>query len=356
MYTSFSMKNFRGFQDLELNDLARVNLIAGKNNVGKTALLEAFYLHARAYNPQEALNLNRVRGLEFELASDASLIFHMRDTSQSIVLEGDEQETRKRSIILRVVQEADELAQLNIRISANGHSDALGSLSEDMQVLALDYSKEANEQYGTAYLVRSPQGEVSVKGALPPPVKVVFIPSQGRSSSEDLARRFSNLEIANQQGLLFDALRILQPGLKRISVLYLGDKPALWAGFENSLMPLSLHGDGLNRLFNLVTAFHESRGGIVLIDEIENGLHHSVLTDIWKAIATAAREFNVQIFATTHSLEMIRAAHEAFKDQEPYDFRLHRLDRSPKTGEIYATTYNEESMEAVVNLNAEVRG
>jgi len=49
MYQSFHVKNFRCFDDLQLNDLARVNLIAGKNNTGKTSLLEALFLHAGAY-------------------------------------------------------------------------------------------------------------------------------------------------------------------------------------------------------------------------------------------------------------------------------------------------------------------
>ena len=51
MYKSFRVKNFRCFKDLQINDLGRVNLIAGKNNTGKTALLEAMYLHTRPLTP-----------------------------------------------------------------------------------------------------------------------------------------------------------------------------------------------------------------------------------------------------------------------------------------------------------------
>ncbi|MBZ0302091.1 MAG: AAA family ATPase [Anaerolineae bacterium] len=354
MYTSFHIQNFRGFEDFKIEDLARINLFAGKNNVGKTALLEALYLHGRAYNPQEALNLNQVRGLEFVMASDPSLIFRMRDTSRNILIEARDQKSGHRSIVLRIVQEADELAQISLRIRANGHSNGLSSLSENIQVLALDYKVQGREE-GTAYLVRTSPKEVSLSGVLTPPIKMVFIPAQGRPTSTELAKRFSNLEITNQHQVLLEMLTIIEPQIKRISVLYRDEQAALWGEVNRTLLPLNLLGDGLNRLVNLVTAIIENRDGIVLIDELENGLHHSVLTDVWKAIATAAREFNVQIFATTHSLEMIRAAHEAFKDEDPYDFRLHRLDRDEKTGKITAVTYDEDILEAAVEANFEVR-
>ena len=50
MYSSFRVQNFRGFKDLRLDDLARVNLIAGKNNTGKSALLEAIFTYTGEYD------------------------------------------------------------------------------------------------------------------------------------------------------------------------------------------------------------------------------------------------------------------------------------------------------------------
>ena len=114
-------------------------------------------------------------------------------------------------------------------------------------------------------------------------------------------------------------------------------------------------GEGFNRLANLTLSIANSENGVVLIDEIENGLHYSVHVDVWKAIANAAREFKVQVFATTHSLEMIRAAHQAFKDDEPYDFRLHRLYRSQKTNQIDVATFKEDNIETAIDMNLELR-
>src|SRR5207237_5063953 len=92
-------------------------------------------------------------------------------------------------------------------------------------------------------------------------------------------------------------------------------------------IPMSQMGEGMTRLLSLVLEITNASDGIVLIDEIENGLHHSVLTKVWKAIAVAARRSDTQIFATTHSWECIKSAHEAFLESEFYDLRLHRIDR-----------------------------
>ena len=92
---------------------------------------------------------------------------------------------------------------------------------------------------------------------------------------------------------------------------------------------------------------------ICLIDEIENGLHHSVLREVWKGLAALVRRDNVQIFATTHSWECAIAAHEVFREYDPYDFALHRLERID--GEIQAFTYDRETLDAVDQLEMEVR-
>ncbi len=89
------------------------------------------------------------------------------------------------------------------------------------------------------------------------------------------------------------------------------------------------------------------------MDEIENGMHYSVLKEVWKTIATAAREADVQVFATTHSLECARAAHPAFSEIGPYDFRLHRLKAIG--GNVTAVTLGEDEMQAAVEFNWTVR-
>ena len=94
-------------------------------------------------------------------------------------------------------------------------------------------------------------------------------------------------------------------------------------------------------------------GGIVLIDEIENGIHHSAISKVWQAIGDAARRFNTQIVATTHSYECIEAAYQAFAQTESYDFRLHRLNAIAES--IRVVTYNWETLAAALKAELEVR-
>ena len=119
------------------------------------------------------------------------------------------------------------------------------------------------------------------------------------------------------------------------------------------MVPLSLLGDGLGSLTNVLLAIADAPGGVVVIDEIENGFHHSVLSKVWKAIGEAAKAYRTQVFATTHSFECIEAAHEAFREDREYAFRLHRLERI--ADESHATTYGQETLAAAIHSNLEVR-
>jgi AAA15 family ATPase/GTPase len=100
-------------------------------------------------------------------------------------------------------------------------------------------------------------------------------------------------------------------------------------------------------------AIVSASGGVVLIDEVENGLHYSVQQKVWRAIAHAARQANVQVFATTHSWECLVKAHEAFAEDEVYDFRWHRLQLVD--GRIEVVSHDREMIEAALYSGVEIR-
>ena len=116
-------------------------------------------------------------------------------------------------------------------------------------------------------------------------------------------------------------------------------------------------GGGFARLMELTLAFAEVKDGSILIDEIENGLHHAVLQSVWERISHLSRRFNVQVFATTHSYECIAAAHEAFKHAElDDDFSLIRLQRNRRTGRIECIAYDDkDALDYAMEYEREVR-
>ena len=89
----------------------------------------------------------------------------------------------------------------------------------------------------------------------------------------------------------------------------------------SELVPLPAMGEGITQIARLVLAIASAPDGVVLVDKVENGIHHSVLPDVWRAIDEVAKQFRTQIFATTHSFECIEVAHQALG---PDGFLLHR--------------------------------
>lgn len=360
MYRKFVAKNFRCFRDLAITDLERVNLIIGKNNVGKTALLEALFIHCGAWNPELALRINAFRGIEavkIEFGGWAETpwdtLFKDFDVSQSVKLEGDlkgdDERTEHRVLSLKLVRDSSELAKLRISILHNNGSTH--DSSKVAQVLELAYYRE--EQVDKYYIIADLKGIRVEPVPPPPPFPAFFQGARMRVPSKEETERFGNLENLGEQEVLLEVLRIIEPRLRRVFVRVVGE-PELYGdiGLKRS-MPLPLMGEGMSRLLSLILHISNAPHGVVLVDEIENGLHYTVLPKVWQAIAKAARLFNTQVFATTHSLECIVAAHEAFSKGSVYDFRLHRLDRVED--EIRVVTYDQETLTAAFEVGLEVR-
>lgn len=200
----------------------------------------------------------------------------------------------------------------------------------------------------------APSGELEAKRPLPVRVPTgIYLSTRARFIHED-AERFSNLERVGRHEFILPILRHLEPRLNRLTVLVSGGMPLVSGDIGiGELIPLPLMGEGLVRLMSVLLAIANAPSGIVLIDEIENGLHHSIMVKVFEALGMAARAHDAQIFATTHSWECIRAAHEAFSKGGVHDLILHRLERV--NGQVHDYAYNEETLAAAVAADLEVR-
>ena len=187
-----------------------------------------------------------------------------------------------------------------------------------------------------------------------PPLSVAFISASGSQSSKVRSEMFGRLELMSSDYSLVESLKLIEPRLKRITTIVVSGLPILYGDIGlQRLVPLSLMGEGLNRLVSILLTLATNSGGLVLIDELENGLHHSVLSNIWQVINDAAHRFNVQVIATTHSYECIQSAHTAFSDNGNYNFRLHRIDHLENR--FKAVSYDQETLETAINIPFEVR-
>ncbi len=358
MYSSFHIKNFRGFTDFEIDGLQRINLIAGRNNTGKTSLLEAIFIHTNQY-VYAILNSQSARGVEIATYDNTMApwqsIFHKLDVTKNVEIQS-KSNGKIASISISDESNSEKFSMAKKKYYTQKSTDAYNTHDpKDIRLLNLWKSESQNLRSGSQTLFQDRTGYTVDPITASSINSVKFIDAHHRPTSSDIASYFSHLVRSKNEKFLINAIQIIDSRLQSLDVLFSNTVPIMYADITlDQLIPLNALGDGIVRLTNILLQIGVNENGIILIDEIENGFHYSILPQVWKAIAQAARDFDVQIFATTHSLEMIRAAHEAFKDQDPYDFAYHRLDRD-NAGKIIAKTYDEETLEASIDMNFEVR-
>lgn len=375
MFRSFTAKRFRGIPDLTIGTaatpLARVNLIGGRNNVGKTAMLEAIFLHLGPDNPSLSLVVNAIRGLErfsLDAAEMWGWLFQNAVTESPIELTSVDEFGIQRKLQMTFV-DSKAIAAL----VPSTHSNGTASVSAIAQPTTYTLTNVPGASLSTAlvsselqlaYMYGDRQQVISKAQITSVGTKIerssiehgrlgIFLGSRARSLTED-AERFSKLEQVGAETPVLNALKVLDSRINRLALSVIGGTSIIHCDISiGRLIPVMYLGEGAARLLSIVLAIGTARDGVVLIDEIENGFHYSILKEVWNVIAHAARENNVQVFATTHSWECIDAAHQAFGQGENYDFALHRLDRID--GEIRAITYDREALSAATKHVLEVR-
>ncbi len=357
MYTEFRVQRYRTFQDLELKHLSRINLFGGKNNVGKTSLLEALFIFSLPSNADLLFRVNAFRGVTgFELNTHnhpdlletlgIDALFYDWNLTQRIHLSGHHQTYGSNTFSIRAKEKETVLA-LDAKVDVS-------PLAKESQF----FLEVLDETTGERLTQLSLRGE-----KLEFPVEVskfrhqtYFFNSKIQEPSQEVAKRFSKILEEGNKGFVLDALHIIEPRLKDIQILYKYGQPQVSGDLGNGkYRPIIMMGDGLVRALQLTTAFIEAQDGVVIVDEIETGFHYSVQKKLWEVLNHLSKQFNVQVFASTHSAEMIQAAHLAFQDEPDYDLSYYRLDRDEKTDAVVATYYDQEAMEGSFDLAFEVR-
>ncbi len=361
MYKSFSLKNFRGFEELELKSLRRVNLVTGQNNVGKTAVLEALFLHCGAFNPELAATINGLRGVttalidvdrEFESPWDS--IFHNFRSTKPVILDAavDQQGWTVR---LSHVTDQAEISGLSFAVQKTYDRAVAQSTRVAAKILKLEFRwhKKPSRNY---FLIVDASGK---KVEPPPPAPIIpcrFQYATTRVNAKEEAGRFVRVQLDGSEDFIRQALATLEPRLKKLTIAVEASEPMIHGdiGIEGrKVIPLALMGDGINRLASVLLLIASAPKGVVLIDEIDTGWHHSILEKVWRQIFLALELYDVQLFCTTHSLECVSAAHAAAVTMERYPFKLIRLERNRDS--IVPVEYDQETLATSLKNDFEMR-
>ncbi len=313
MLDSLHIQNYRLFKDLKIEKLGQVNLIAGKNNSGKTALLEALRILGSDANNLIINDIIAKRG-DFQLGIDSCF--------SSLV---------GNSTTVNIVD----------HIKINGISiDALFGYRVTFEEFYLNKFKKFEAfNLEAKTLVSNP-----IIG------DVIYLPLIFENEND--AKFWDKISLTPKEEDVIKILKIIDNSIKivrydsgNIKVLLEGeDKPRLMKNL----------GEGVNRLFSIALALVNAQDKMLLIDEFEVGLHHSVQTQLWEIIFKYAKEWNIQVFATTHSLDTVRAFAEVSDKYEGMGEYL-RLQKSRTTDDIEAVIYSKKSLDYAIEDSLEMR-
>jgi AAA15 family ATPase/GTPase len=350
VFKTIRIQNFRSFDDFTINSLTRVNLIAGKNSVGKTTLLEAIFLLVGAGNISLPIKISGFRGLADDFKGDIeSLIqmlwtplFHNLNTEEKITITGDVSNNKGQYGVEFVIKSADSQP-----VSLEDTANQTNIYNKKLILRYKDLSKQTKE-FEMAWV----NGQLAIKPAPTElPFPGFFYSTRSYNPGED-AELFGNLVKTKRSFNLVNILKIIDERLADLTTIQSGGAPMLYGDIGlDQLLPISLLGDGMRRLISILLRIANATNGVVLIDEIENGFHYSIQKAVWKAIGEATRTFNTQVFVTTHSYEAIKNANAAFSGNR--DFSYHRLDRINE--KIEAISYRGEELNSAVESDLEVR-
>ena len=372
MLESLSIKNFRNFRTLQIESLARVNLIVGRNDTGKTNLLDAASIYAaaadlnwiaRLLERRELLQKNFERVHNFILTGEGenvySSLFVNWNKSDSIdnqiVIETSEREGTKKYVALRLIRLIDQSKTKNgeseIKILQENEQSELPVI-RGFQTFSPVHRYKMMVFDGDTRLYLPPEIEHLI------PFRYISTRIQRISESDEI-KLWGDISIRPLKSIVLDALRMVNNRIvdfNYISCRGIENFLVPYVRLENTEAPTPLHslGDGTKRVLTIILNLISAKDGMLLIDEFENGLHYIIQEPLWQMIFQVAQQLNVQIFATTHSDDCLRAFAEVLKENGHSDQgKVLRLARVKD--DILCSTYGSRDLEEVFDKEMEVR-
>lgn len=351
---SLEIQGFRGFQDLRIEKLGRVNLIVGKNNIGKSSLLEAIQIYAATDIPRclwqilAAHGEDRERKGEAALSSVRYLFFGRKEITGPTApikigpIDNPEQQLHISVNFYTPIVDGEGIR--TFKILSPEEYDTAESLIPRFSIRIGNTLRKSYPLPARSKLLRT-----EIKG-----IKVVSIDASGLDQQE-IAGLWDKVTLTDYEQEVLKALQILAPGIEGINltISMLDRIPIVRIKGIPEPLPIRSLGDGMQRMLGITLALVNAQNGILLIDEIENGLHHSIQADLWELVFQLAQRLNVQVFATTHSWDCIAGFQKAVEVEKSEEGILTRLDY--KRGDITAIIFDKRKLAIATQEHIEVR-
>ncbi len=384
MLQTLEIKNFRVLEDFKVSKLGRVNLIVGKNNSGKSSILEALQIYAA--DGQERLMQ------DLAVAHDERFLFEQFTEAElrsgSLPYAGffsnrHLQPEDAQGIVIGASSTSADALGINVKFRTWQHPREINSPSTPFPNNIMTVSRALLSHFRAqdlgAYLVVSKGGQqilplvVSIdvpttNYRIPHTTPCSVIPTRFVSFNE-LADAWDQISLTDNELVVSDALKLITPEFEKLSFIKASEsgiqpqgsirRTAIvrLAGIPHPV-PINSMGDGMLRILQLILKVFPAKDGFLLIDEFENGLHYSVQEKVWRMVFELAEKLNIQVFATTHSWDCITSFAKVAQQRENDDGILFRVGRSVRTsdkGKVIATVFSGTSLFDLTQADIEVR-
>lgn len=359
---SLSVRGLLGISDLTIPQLGRVTLLVGKNGVGKTTLLDAVRIYAARgnYLALDAVLQSRDEVISFDETADLqdpvpdleSLFYGRYLSSDSAIAIGPASGDQKLTITaMPSMWDSTEVDRMD---SENNDPPllgiAFGGVEQD-PILASDLASDV-----TGNPLRRRRLRRSLESSALFPFRSLGPNAPG---NDTITQLWDTVALTPDEDRAIAALRpIYGDTVQRVAAIAdprLRNQRRLMVSRQDQPNPVPLRslGEGAVRMFGVALALANSSGGVLLLDEVENGIHHSIQSDFWKMVIQAAQDNAVQVLATTHSRDCIKGFRQAAITLETAYCPVVRLTQ--RHGKLFTTTFEGTDLDIAIHNNFEVR-
>ena len=312
MFDKIEIERFRGIKYASIEGFKQINLFFGKNNCGKSSLLESLFLASGLSNPLLPIHVNFMRGYSKARLNDLKLDFYNLDSSQPIHIRMETEEKYGLKFAFKI---NDKHFESQLRFDSANSTDATHSVS-----------KQYVESLRCTYLSPKYDFSASIQG-------------------------LKNILQNKDEHFIVEGLKLIEP---RVKDFIFTDKEMLVDVGLAKRIPVNMMGDGARKIVSLLTAVYDCKDGALLVDEISNGFHYSVMCNLWKVLINAAIRNNTQLFITTHDTDSIKGLRDAALNKFDNIVAAFKLLKT-SDDELKAYHYSLESLDYSINQEIEVR-
>lgn len=354
MISSMRLRNFRGFEDIELSDMCPITLISGRNNVGKSAILEAVFLFFDHQYQDSFIKIDMFRG-NYMPNRGTNLwesLFYQMDMSRTMQVEMGLDGTLA---TLKYVKDSSFVPIYNAALPKEAMNDIIASAkltyTLKFQYEKGNYAEEGHFIAGQAGILQDMTTNQENRVELMPYIQFI---NNRRMFDVAIIDDFGAIEMQQKKQDIIDIMQMIDKNIQDIVTISTNGQASLYVKTNDHLLPLNLMGDGTSKLLCLVVSIISHPNSIFLVDEIEGGFHYSMYPKLWEIIATIARKYACQIIATTHSYECIIGAINGIESADrKHEFCYFRINKNNGENRVYR--YSHDILCTAIDGEMEVR-